>query len=42
VQFADRHVALLAEHASVDRADPGYDFTHMDRLAQNVVGVGGE
>src|ERR1700692_3144376 len=42
VQFADRHVALLAEHAPVDRADPGYDLTHMDRLAQDIVGAGGE
>src|SRR3984885_1070533 len=42
VQFADRHVALPAKHAPVDRADPGYDLTHVHRLPQNVVGASGE
>src|SRR5271156_1145282 len=41
-QFADPHMSLLAEHAPVDRSDPGHDFAHMDRLAQDIVRAGGE
>ena len=41
-QFADRDVAVLAEHATIDRPDPGHDFAHMDRFAQHVVRAGGE
>ena len=41
-QFADRHVAVFAEHTSVDRPDPGDDLAYMNRLAQDVVRPGSE
>src|SRR5579862_8452596 len=41
-QFADRDVAVFAEHAPVDRSDPSHDLAHMHRLAQDVVRAGGE
>src|ERR1700733_12350867 len=41
-QFADRNVALLAQYASIDRADPSHDLAHMHGLPQNVVSAGRE